>query len=135
MTKRLKGILIPELTLIAEYGNGPVGFLGLVPDFNQVLGKIKGRLGPIEIMKAFYYSKRIDALRLMLLGIKEEWRGRGVDALLFVKGFEGIKGAKGNPFKKVEFSWLLEDNLPVIRLAEMLGARVYKRFRVYEREI
>jgi len=135
MAKKLKGILIPELTLIAEYDNSPVGFLGLVPDMNQVLRIIKGRLGPVEIIKALYYSKRIDALRLMLLGIKEEWRAKGVDALLFAKGFEGIKGQKGDPFKKVELSWLLEDNLPVIRITEMMGARLYKRFRVYEKEI
>ena len=134
MTKRLKGTLMPELTLIAEYDHSPVGFLGLVPDFNQVLRKIKGRLGPVEIVKALYYSRRIDRTRLMLLGIKEEWRGKGVDALLFVKGFEGLKSFKGR-WKQVELSWLLEDNLPVIKLTEMIGAREYKRFRVYEKNI
>jgi hypothetical protein len=135
MAKRLKGILVPELTLIAEHERSPVGFMALVPDFNQVLARIKGKLGPVEIMKAFYYSRRIDALRLMLLGVKEEWRNKGVDALLFAKGFEGILGIKGRPYKKVEFSWLVEDNLPVIRLTEMIGARLYKKFRVYEKEV
>ncbi|MDA8389079.1 MAG: hypothetical protein M0Z58_10530 [Nitrospiraceae bacterium] len=134
MAEQLKGVLLPELTIIAEAGEGPVGFLGIVPDVNQVLRVLRGRMTPLGIMKALYRFRRIDALRLMLLGVKKEWRGRGVEALMIRQGFEGIKKS-GDKYKRIEFSWILEDNLPIMHISEMIGGHIYKRYRVYEREI
>ena len=130
--EKLKQIVVPELTLIAEDDGEPVGFLGLLPDFNHVLRHMKGKLNPFTILKAMYYSRKITDLRLALLGIKREYRNRGVDALLYREGFNGIK--KGN-YKRLEFSWILEDNIPVQRIVEMVGGRLYKRYRIYEKEI
>jgi hypothetical protein len=134
IAKKLKSIVLPELTLIAEKDKEPVGFMGLLPDFNFVLKKMKGKLNPVTIMKAVYFSKKIRDLRLLLLGIKAEYRSKGVDALLFREGFLGIK-EKYKRFKHVEFSWILEDNIPVQRLVEMIGARLYKKYRVYEKRL
>jgi hypothetical protein len=128
----LKPVIVPELTLIAERENEPVGFMGLLPDFNFVLRYMKGKMGPVSIMKALYYSKRIRDLRLLLLGIKAEFRNKGVDALLFREGFKGVR--KGG-YKRVEFSWVLEDNVPVQRLVEMIGGRLYKKYRIYEKRL
>lgn len=125
---RLKDIVVPDLTLIAEDNGIPVGFMGLLPDYNQVLRRMKGRLNPLSLAKALYYSKRITDLRLLLLGIKREYRHKGVDALLFREGFKAAKRG----YKRVEFSWILEDNLPVQRLIEMVEARLYKKYRIYE---
>lgn len=125
---RLRDIVVPDLTLIAEDNGIPVGFMGLLPDYNQVLRKMKGRLNPLSLAKALYYSKRITDLRLLLLGIKREYRHKGVDALLFREGFKAAKRG----YKRVEFSWILEDNLPVQRLIEMVEARLYKKYRIYE---
>ena len=129
---KLKPIAVPELTLIAEKDGEQVGFLGLVPDYNFVLKRMNGRLNPVSILKALYYSRKISDLRLLLLGIKPEYRNRGVDALLLRYGFKGIKD--GN-YKRVEFSWILEDNIPVIRISEMVEGRLYKKYRIYEKGI
>jgi hypothetical protein len=134
IAKKLKSISLPELTLIAENNKEPVGFMGMLPDFNFVLKKMKGKLNPLTILKAAYYSKKITDLRLLLLGIKPEYRHKGVDALMFREGFMGIR-EKYKRFKRVEFSWILEDNIPVQRLVEMMGARLYKRYRVYEKRL
>ncbi|MEW6067750.1 MAG: GNAT family N-acetyltransferase [Nitrospirota bacterium] len=130
--KRLKTIIVPELTLIAEKDNKPVGFFGAVPDFNFVLQKMRGRLNPITIAKAFYYSKKIKDMRLLLLGIKAEYRRRGVDAVLFKEGF---KEAKKRGYKRAELSWILEDNLPVQMLVKMIGGNLYKKYRIYEKRL
>ncbi len=130
--ERLKQIVVPELTLIAEDNGSPVGFLGMVPDFNIVLKKMHGNINPLTIMKALYYSRKIRDLRLLLLGIKKHYRNKGVDALLFREGFKGIRTGG---YKRVEFSWILEDNIPVQRIVEMAGGRLYKKYRIYEKTL
>jgi hypothetical protein len=131
--KRLKPLVVPELTLIAEKDGEPVGFLGLIPDYNFVLKRMKGRLNLVTVIKGLYYSRRIPDLRLMLYGIKSEYRNRGVDAFLFKEGHKNIMKKGG--CERIEFSWILEDNMPVIRICEMFGARLYKRYRIYEKAI
>jgi len=130
--KRLKPLVVQDLVIIAEKDGEPVGFLGHVPDFNSVLQHMHGRLTPMTILKALYYSRRISDLRLLLLGIKEQYRNKGVEALLFREGFKGVR--KGG-YKRVEFSWILEDNIPVIRIVEMIGGELYKKYRIYEKNI
>lgn len=132
LANNLKPIVIPEMTLVAEKNNEPVGFLGILPDYNFVLKKMHGRLNPWTILKALYYAKRIRDMRLLLLGIKPHYRNRGVDALLFREGF---KGSLKNGFRRVEFSWILEDNIPTQRLVEMIGGRLYKTYRIYEKRL
>jgi GNAT superfamily N-acetyltransferase len=130
--ERLKQIVVPELTLIAEDKGRPVGFLGLVPDFNSVLRHMKGRLTPLSILKAFYYSRKITGLRLLLLGIRPEYRNRGVEALLIREAFRAIK--RGG-YTKVEFSWVLEENIPIQRIIEMADGVLYKTYRIYEKSL
>jgi GNAT superfamily N-acetyltransferase len=130
--QRLKEIAVPELTLIAEAEGKPVGFMGLIPDFNYVLKHMNGRVNPVTILKAVYYSRKIKDLRMLLLGVKKDYRLKGVDALLFREGFKGVK--KGG-YRRVEFSWILEDNLPVQRLVEMIGGKLYKKYRIYEKAL
>lgn len=132
MAGRLKQIIVPEMVVIAEKDGTPVGFMGLVPDFNFVLKHMKGKLNPVSIAKALYYSKKIRDLRTMLLGIKKEFRNQGVEALLYREGWKPIK--RGN-YERVEFSWILEDNIPVQRTIEIFGGRIYKKYRIYEKTL
>ncbi len=134
LAKRLKPIVLPGLTLIAEKDGEPAGFMGVLPDFNFILKKMRGKLNPFTILKAIYYFKKIRYLRLLLLGIKSEYRNKGVDALLFREGFKNVR-EKYRQFQYVEFSWILEDNIPVQRLVEIIGAKLYKKYRVYEKSI
>jgi hypothetical protein len=130
--ERLKQIIIPEMTLIAEEHGSPIGFMGLVPDFNFVLKHMNARVNPLTLAKALYYSKKIEDLRVMLLGIKKEFRNKGVEALMFREGFKPIK--KGR-FKRVEFSWILEDNIPVQRTIDTIGGKLYKKYRIYQKTL
>ncbi len=128
----LKTVLKPDMTIIAEKDNKPVGFLGLLPDYNFVLKHMKGSVNPLSIVKALYYSKKIKDLRMLLLGTKAEYRNKGADALMFREAFKGVK--KGG-YKRVDFSWVLEDNIPVQRLIEMIGGKLYKKYRIYEKRL
>jgi hypothetical protein len=130
--ERLKQIVVPELALIAEKDGEPIGFFGLVPDFNSVLKHMKGKLNPVTIAKALYYSRKIRGLRIMLLGIKKEFRNKGVEAVLYKNAWPAIKKGK---YERVEFSWILEDNIPVQRTIELFGGKLYKKYRIYEKAL
>ncbi|MBF0319192.1 MAG: N-acetyltransferase [Nitrospirae bacterium] len=130
--QQMKQIIYPETVVIAMCGTETVGFLGLIPDANFVLRHMGGKFNPITMAKAVYLSKKIRDARLMLLGTKAEYRNRGVDGLLFREAF---KGCKKHRIERVEFSWILEDNVPVQMLIKMIGGVRYKTFRIYERAV
>ena len=127
--RQLKPIVVPDLTLIAEHNGEPVGFMMFLPDYNYVLKKMKGRLFPFGIFKALLHSRNIRDARLLLFGIKQGFRKRGIDSLLFI---EGLKGLKKKGFRRMEFSWILEDNYPVQRIIETMQGKIYKKYRVFE---
>jgi hypothetical protein len=131
-SKLLKPLVVPDITIVAEYDGKPAGFMCMVPDYNLVLRKMGGKLNPLTVIRALFYSRKITDLRMMLLGIKPEFRNRGVDALLYREGFKGVR--RGG-YKRVDFSWILEDNYDIIRHTEMINAPHYKTYRIYEKDI
>jgi len=132
MGKRLKPLVISDLIQIVEVKGEPVGFTMNLPNYNRVLKRLNGRLGLLGIFRFFKYSKEITDLRCMTLGVKSEYRKKGVDALLLL---ESCKAARASGFKKAEFSWILEENIPIRNLLERLGAKIVKRYRIYEKRI
>ena len=132
MGKRLKPLVVPGLTQIAEFKGEPVGFIMNLPNYNRVLKKLNGRLGLLGIFRFFKYSKEITDFRCMTLGVKKGFRKRGVDGLLCLEAF---KVARDSGFKKVEFSWVLEENMAIRNVIEIIGAKVARRYRIYEKQI
>lgn len=129
MAKELKRILDPDLAFFVETDGKIVGFSLALPDINQALKKINGRLFPLGFVKLLYHARKIDQLRVLLLGVAKEHRGTGMDLVLYMESFkEGVK--KG--YKRGEFSWILEDNKAMIRPLEVMGASHYKTYRVYD---
>lgn len=134
--KDLKLLAVPELLLLAEVDGDPVAFSMTLPDVNQALIKVGGRLTrfgvPIGLAKLLWYSKKIDRLRLVTLGIKEAYRKRGIDAVLYL---ETLRAARRLGYKGGEISWTLEDNVLVNRAIEMMGGHRYKTYRIYAAEV
>lgn len=128
MAKDLKPIIDTRLALLAEVHGEPVGFALALPDFNQVLKRLNGRLLPFGIFKVLWYRRRIDRARIFTLGVKPAYRRTGIDALLYLRIFQnGIPAG----FRKGEASWILEDNWGMRRALERMGGFVYKTYRVY----
>lgn len=132
MAKRLKSLVVPDLVLLAFDREKPVGVILTIPNYNEILKRLNGKLGPIEIAKFLYYKKRIEGLRLMILGVLEGYRKRGIESLLYI---QSIIAAKRLGFKRAEFSWVLEDNYPVHQAAYTMNAKLYKKYRIYEKEL
>lgn len=132
MAEKLKSVAISDLVIIAEKDSKPVGFFGAIPDFNEVLRKMRGRLTPFSLIKALYFKRKIQSMRLLLFGVKKTFRLKGVESLMIREAF---KGAIKHGFKKCEFSWILEDNYETINLTKVVGAKRYKTLRIYEKKI
>ena len=130
MAAELKPIIDPNLALFAETPDGVVIGLALAfPDFNQVLHKLNGRLTPLGIIKVLIHKRKIVRLRVLILGLLEEWRGMGIDALLYLALFRNATAAG---MREADLSWILEDNHRMNAAIERLGGRIYRTYRLYE---
>ncbi len=128
LAHRLKELCIPELLQIAFVEEEPAGFIMTLPNINEALVHIKGHLGPISLLKLLYFSKRITSLRLLTLGVREKYRKMGIDGCLY---YESLKKGLKMKYKRVEFSWILEENLITQRAVKLMGGKHYKTYRIY----
>jgi GNAT superfamily N-acetyltransferase len=129
LAKVLRDILDPDLCLIAEVDGEAAGFSLALPDFNQVLAHLNGKLFPFGIFLYFYHKRKIDALRLLAMGVIKKYRNRGIDRLFYA---ETHRRAMAKGIFRGEMSWILESNTMMKRIVERLGFRVYKRYRLYD---
>jgi hypothetical protein len=119
----------PNLFLIAEKHGTAVGFSITLPNANEVLIHLNGRLFPFGFLKALWYGRRIRLGRLLVLGVEPDFRRKGIEALMILESL--VRGKAAN-FTGGELSWILEDNLLIIRDIEAMGAEHYKTYRIYE---
>lgn len=135
MAKRLKPLLYEGLAYLMETPEETVGFLLASPDYNEAFLPLRGRLLSPGLIKALPYMlhwKTTDIVRVITLGVKKKFRGRGVEAAMLCHGLRtGFRAG----FRHVEASWVLEDNDAVKRVIELFGGTVYKVYRVYERNL
>lgn len=107
-----------------------VGMAITVPDANQVLARMKGKLLPLGWWYFLRKGKLTNRVRVGFLGVKPEYQHTGVAAKLYVEHFNA---AAVRPQTGGEMGWILETNTAMNRGMEAMGGRVVKRYRVYER--
>ncbi len=129
LAKELKPLAVPDLILFAYWGDEPVGFSVALPDYNEVLKHLNGKVGILGGLKFLYYSRKIKTVRVMLLGVKQAFRNKGVEVLLYIETFR--RGPQAG-YLQGECSWILETNIPMQHGLEAMGGRRYKTYRIYE---
>jgi len=130
MGKEMKQILKPEMVLIGEARGRMIGFALALPDVNVAIKPANGRLLPTGLLKILYYQRKIRAVRVIALGVVEEFRASGVAA-----GFYAalVRNARKLGYdQECEMSWILEDNVLMTRSLELMGARRSKTYRLYQ---
>jgi len=132
LAQELKPVCDPDLVFIAEKDNNPVGFAMALPDYNQLLKPLKGKLYPFGIFYLLLNKKKVTAGRLLTLGLIKEYRNTGIEALFYLKMWEAGK-KKG--YLEGELSWILEDNMPMRNGIEKVGGKVYKTYRIYRKNL
>ena len=132
MARDLRQIADPDLVLIAEHQGRPVGISVAIPDVNQILRHLDGRLFPTGFLRWLRWSRRVDGLRVLALGVLAGYRRRGVEAAMVA---ETIAIALRKGYRWAEMSWILESNAPMRRVLERLGAEIYKTYRLYDLDL
>jgi hypothetical protein len=133
MAKSLKPLLIPQFAFLAEIDGVPAGFMLCTPDYNLPLKHNRsGRLLPWGLPRILWAKSRLRTGRIMALGIKQEFRSGSV---LPVFMHEAARRAIAYGSPGAEASWILEDNQAMRQPIEAFGGRVYRRWRILERQI
>ncbi len=132
LARRFLPIIDPRLVKVVVAGGEVVGFIVGVPNFNEGLRKAKGGLLPFGWLHILRAAKRSRQLDLLLGGVKEAYRGRGVDVLL---GESMINSARAAGFTHLDSHHELESNRQMRREMERMGGTVYKRYRVFAKPL
>jgi hypothetical protein len=135
MGKSLKDIVDPDLLLVAEVDGVPAGFSMAVPDINQVLIKMNGRLFPTGIVRLLWNMKirrKIDGIRMLIMGVVHKYQRRGIDNVFYIETYHR---AVNKGYKWAELSWILETNELMCRAAENMGGQLHKKYRMVEMPI
>jgi ribosomal protein S18 acetylase RimI-like enzyme len=135
MAARLKPLFYEGLVWLAETEAEPVGFLLAMPDYNQAIKPLRGRLLTPNLLRFIPYllHRKIPFMaRVIVLGVKPDYRARGIESMMLAEGLKvGFKAG----FRAAEASWVLEDNVMSRRVTETFGGKPYKTYRLYAQEI
>jgi hypothetical protein len=133
-----KLIMVPEITLITEIDGEPAGVAFAVPNLNEATHDLHGKLFPTGLLKLLWRAKihHPKSARLIILGIRKKFRHMkkyaGLSTYMYAKMNDS--GARAG-FKWGELSFTWDDNHPVNVGIKFMGGKLYKRYRIYEREL
>jgi len=134
MARGLRLLADPDLVLFAwvEGEPEPVGFVVCLPDINRALKPLRGHLFPFGWLRLLLARRHIHFVRIFTLGVLPDHHPLGIGALLYLETWQaGVR--KG--YTAGEMSWILEDNGPMNAAMQMVNARVYKTWRIYDRAL
>ncbi len=137
LAKRLSQIAVPQLILLAEIDGNPVGGSITLPDLNEAIRPLNGRLTtcgfPIGLVRLARRMRRVKTARMVVLNVLEEYRRRGIAELLILETLDFGKNVLG--YTGAELGWTDENNYLVNRTIEAVGGRRHKTYRIYEKPI
>ena len=129
MAFEMKDLLHEDFVYFAEVGGEPVAFSLAIPDVNRVLIHGNGGRYPWDWLRMWWYSRRIDVLSFKIMVMLPEYHGRGLDAILYLNT---ARAALARGYQWMDMSLIAEENTAVRLLAEKVGGRIFKRYRIYE---
>jgi hypothetical protein len=126
-------ILDPEFVkIIVDAQHNPIAFVVGLPDMSRGIKRAKGRLFPLGFLHLLWDARQTKQLDLLLGAVKESYRGKGLTTIL---GVSMLKSAQKRQLDYIDTHLILENNLPMRGEAEKLKGEIYKRYRVFEKEL
>lgn len=132
LAKDLVKFIPSEFVQIAFSNDIPIGFAVAMPDYNQILKKLNGRLFPLGWLKFLWYKNKINKARVFLLFVIPEFQSKGVPAALFL---ELLRYARAKGYVFAEGSTININNTKMCREAEGVGGIPYKKFVIFKKEL
>ena len=130
--KNYKPLIQPKLVFIAEHDSTPIGVTIALPNYNVILKLLNGKLGLLGMFKFLYYKRKIKSFRAISMGVKKEFQNSGAEMIML---YYLIKTAVEIGYEEAECSWILEENVAMLRVCEAIGGKLYKIYRIYGKEI
>ncbi len=131
--EKLRQLAIPDLVLFIENDQGDcLGLAVALPDYNQVLKYLNGRLFPFGVFKYLWYKRKITGVRMFALFVTPKGRRRGVSAALY---YYTMLNARRLGFTHGEGSTIHEFNTRMNLDAQKAGGKLYKTYRIYHKEL
>ena len=137
--KKLKPIIFEDLVRIAELDGEPVAFMLTIPDINEMTADLNGELFPFGFVKLLWRLRKpkVKRVRVPLMGVTKRLHGTRLAGQIAYTLIEYIRRACVEHYgvKQGEFGWVLEDNQGMMSIAELPGATINHRYRVYRKEL
>jgi GNAT superfamily N-acetyltransferase len=137
--KKLKPIIYNELVRVAEVDGEPVAFMITIPDINELTKDLNGELFPFNFIKLLWRLRkpRTRRSRVPLMGVAKKLHHSRLASMLAFMLIEYTRRDCVGKFgiKVGEFGWILEDNKGMLSIAELPGAHVNHRYRIYEKQL
>lgn len=138
LAKALRLLVDPTLVRFAEIDGEAAGVIVFLPNLNEAIRDLKGRLLPFGWAKLLWRLKvrRVKSARVPLMGVKRRFHGERRGQVLPFLMIDAVRRrAYELGYETIEMSWVLEDNGPMTRIAEAVGGRAYKTYRIYEKSL
>lgn len=138
LAANLKMLVTGDYIAIAEYKGEPAAMAITLPNINDWIAGLDGKLLPFGWTKLVWnlFARPPKAVRLPLMGLRKKFHGTPLGAVLGMAVIARVRNYHvGRGTTRAELSWILEDNMPMRRLIESVGARPYKTYRIYEKLI
>jgi hypothetical protein len=136
--QNLMRLISDDFVQIVEFDGNPAAMIVLLPNLNELMGDLNGRLLPVGWLKLlwrlkWHYPK---TARVPLMGVRREFQNSLLGSVLAFKSIEALRApARKRNIQQVELSWILEDNVKMRSIIEALEGEVYKRYRVYQKSL
>lgn len=138
MAKQMRLLIRERLVWFAEVDGAPAAFAVCLPNLNEAIADLYGRLLPFGWAKLLWRLKvsGVRTGRVPLMGVRRRYAETLLGSVLALRVVEAVRqGATAARIDTLEMSWVLEDNVPMRRLAEALGGRAYKTYRIYGKSL
>lgn len=137
--KKLKTLIREDLNMIAEIDGKPVAFMLTLPDANEPIKAIKGRLFPFGWIKMLLWLRnpRVKTMRVPLMGVLQEYQNSRLASQLAFMMIEAIRRNAVSKYgaSRGEIGWILEDNQGMNAIAEAIESRVNKEYWLFEKAL
>lgn len=136
--KNLKMLVGEQYISIASYLGEPAAMAVTLPNLNDWIGDLDGKLLPVGWAKLVWrmMARPPRSVRMPLMGVRRRHHGTAIGSALALAVIDAVRSYHlGRGTKRAELSWILEDNMPMRRMIEALGGAPYKTYRIYEKSL